>query len=277
MKYALALLSVLVLGACSGTGVVKVKDPGPVPETTTTTVIDYAHIGLKTVSGRGGTTVPMGPGNAGLTGTVTGPDGLVEGATVHVERIVASGSATVDVTTAADGTWSVAAILGGRYRVRAWKAPELALTKPELFYIQSSEQKTVGLRVDRYSGGIVTSSIAPNPPPIGAPSNLFVLVSQRTVDNGGIVRSAPVVGVSVDLTGSGVQLETANPTVTDGNGVAEWRVRCRTQSQPSLTVVVGSGSSFPLTVPACIDESGGVASTTSSSSVSRTSTTSRRG
>ncbi|MBA3654848.1 MAG: hypothetical protein H0W70_11735 [Actinobacteria bacterium] len=246
----------LVLSACSGSGVIKIKDPGPVPDLTTTTAIDFSAIGLKGVSSRTTTSVPLGPGGATLRGTVTGPDGAVEGATVHVERLVGPTAGAADVATAADGTWTLPAILGGRYRVRTWKAPELALTKPEIFFLEARETKKLDLRVDRYSGGSVTASIAPDPPVVGQPANLFVLVSARTVDLGGVVRGTPAAGVTVDLSGTGFQLESPNPTTTDSNGVAQWRVRCTTVGATSLSVTV-TGTSFPVTVPACADSSAG--------------------
>src|SRR5439155_16327710 len=130
---------------------------------------------------------------------------------------------------------------------RAWRAPDLALTKPEVFYLQSSENKVLNLRVDSYTGAAVTASIAPDPPVVGNPANLFVLVSQRMVDAAGIVRSVPMVGVGVDLSGSGVQLESSNPATTDGNGVAEWRVRCMVAGASNLSVTTAGGS-FPLSL-----------------------------
>jgi len=144
-----AVLLALLLTACSGSGVVKVKDPGPVPSTSTTAAVDFGAIGLKGVTSRTSSTVALGPGNASITGSVTGPDGAVPGATVRVERIVGTSIGTTDVTTQADGTFAVPTILGGRYRVRAWRAPDLALVKPEIFYLQSSEPRTLALRVDR--------------------------------------------------------------------------------------------------------------------------------
>lgn len=272
MRIALAAFAALALAACSGSGVVKIKDPGPVPVVTTTTAIDYGQIGLKGVSNRGTTTVPLGPGGATLKGTVTGPDGPIDQATVHVERLVSNAAATQNVATLADGTWSLPSVLGGRYRIRAWKTPELALTKPQIFYLQASETKTVDLRLDRYAGLGVTASIAPNPPLIGQPANLFVLIAERRVDASGVVRSQPVSGAAADLAGNGYQLETGNPSMTDGNGIAEWRVRC-TSSSSALSVSV-STNSYPLELPPCVD-SGEPPPTTSSTTRRPTSTTRR--
>lgn len=277
-KIGLVLFAV-VLTACSNSGVIRVKDPGDFAIATTTTALDYGQLGLKPVTNRTTSTIPLGPGGASLTGTVVGPDGPVAGATVHVERLVGTATAATDLPSGADGTWALPAILGGRYRVRAWRAPDLALTKPEVFYLQASEPKTVALRVDSYAGTAVTASIAPSPPVSGDPANLLVLVAQKTVDAGGVVRAAPVVGVSVELVGSGFQVETTNPATTDNNGIAPWRVRCSSTGQGSLSAMVGGGGTFPLNVPRCAEQ-GYVAPTTSSPSTAvrpvRTSTT-RRG
>ena len=273
------LLTLAALGvtSCSGSGVIKIKDPGPVPDVTTTTATDFGQIGLKGVGGKTATTVALEPGGASLTGTVVGPDGPVPGATVHVERLVGSASAAKDVVTQPDGTWALPTILGGRYRVRAWKAPELALTKPEIFYLQSSEPKTLALRVDRYTGAAVTVSIAPSPPVVRQPTNLFVLLAQKTVDDQGVVRATPVPGASLELQGSGFQLETANPATTDTNGIAQWRLHCSSIGQATFAVSVVNAGSFPLSVPPCVEE-GYVPPTTTTpgTAVRRTTSSTRR-
>ena len=268
------VVAALTLAACGGSGTIHVKDPGPVPNLTTTTAEDFSGVGLKGVSNRTTTSIPMGPGQATLSGTVTGPDGPVDAATVHVERLVGNAAAATDIATLADGTWSLPSILGGRYRVRAWKTPELALTKPEIFYLQGGETKALALRVDRHTGIAMAASIAPNPPLIDESSNLYVLVADQRVDEGGIVRSVAVPNTEVDLSGSGYQLETTNPASTDTNGVAQWRVRC-TSTAGSLTATVSTGS-FPLTLPACVDSGAVPPSTSSTTSARRTTSSTRR-
>jgi hypothetical protein len=217
----------------------------------------------------------LGPGRASLSGTATGPDGLLPAATVRIERFVGNAMASTELTTADDGTWALPNVLGGRYRVRAWRAPDLAQTKPDVFFIQSSEAKSVNLRVDRQTGIAVTSSIAPDPPYYGYPINLFVLVAQKSVDSRGVVQKAPVTGTPVDLSGYGAQLETGNPSITDGNGVAQWRYRCTTTGAPALSVSV-SGVSYPLTVPPCVDPNAPPPPPPSSGSTTTSSTTVRR-
>ena len=117
--------------ACTS-GNVKAKPlPTFVPEvSTTTTIVDFSTVDLAPVAGRAVVHVLISPGSATLKGTVSGPDGPVAGADVHVERIVNGSIGTADVGSQADGTWTLAGIEGGLYRVRAWRVPDFTLTRP---------------------------------------------------------------------------------------------------------------------------------------------------
>ncbi|MDP1805887.1 MAG: hypothetical protein Q8K72_12015, partial [Acidimicrobiales bacterium] len=74
------------------------------------------------------TMLAMGPGDASIVGTVRGNAGGVEGAIVRVERLVGKAVVSTDVITSGGGTYAVATILGGSYRVRALKPPDFALS-----------------------------------------------------------------------------------------------------------------------------------------------------
>jgi len=250
------LLAVIALaGAACTPGKVKPLPPAPkVVVTTTTVAIDYKTIGLASVSGRTTTTIAVGPGKATLNGTVTGPDGPVPGAVVHAERLVGDGTATLDLVSADDGTFSIPTILGGRYRLRAWKAApdNLALIDPAVFFLEGSETKSVNLVVTRYQGVSVGAAIAPDPPLLSEPSNLVVQVVNREVDSNGIVRSTPIPGVSAELFGTGDwQVQSANPTTADSAGKARWQLQCRRVGNQPLSVVVANSSTFNLNLPAC--------------------------
>lgn len=275
----IALLFVVVLAGCSAKGI----DALPPPPTTqprppTTAVVDLSGVDLKEVPGKTTTTVAMGSGRAVLQGTVVGPDGPVPGATVHVERLVGDGAAVATVVTAADGTWALPGVLGGRFRVRAWRPTDLALTKPEVFFLNDGDTKQMQLVLTRYTGLAVTFAIAPNPPVVEEPANLVVQVVQQSVDPQGIVRGEPVPSVRVELFGGGDwSLTTTNPTFTDGQGRGRWQLRCRSEGKQQLAVVVGDSQQFPLDIAPCVvappppEET----TTTSSSTPSSTSTTSR--
>ena len=252
VRAALLAVAASLLASCTGAGALHVKDPGRVPDLTTTTAVDFSQMGINGVSNRTTTSIAMGPGHAGLAGVVTGPDGPVPSATVHVERLVGGSTATTDVATLADGTWTLPSIYGGRYRVRAWRTPDLALTKPQIFYIESSENKTLNLQLDRYSGLGAAASIAPNPPVYGQPANLSVLVTQRSVDSGGVVRGVPQANTQAQLGGTGYALMSPNPQFTDANGVALWRVSCDFTPTHQLSVTLADGSTVSLDLPACV-------------------------
>ena len=48
---------------------------------------------------------------------------------------------TARVPTAVDGTWNLEKVLGGRYRVRAWKAPDL-VSKTEIVFIETTPRES---------------------------------------------------------------------------------------------------------------------------------------
>ena len=249
----LAALAVVV-GACTTAEVKPLPPPKKVPVTTTTSLVDFSAIGLPSVAGRTTTTVALGPGRAAVSGTVSGPDGPVAGGAVRVERLVGEGRASIEVTTGADGRYSVPNVMGGRYRVRAWKAApdNLALLEPAVFFLEGSEKRVVDLALTRYQGLAVSAAIAPDPPLVGLLSNLVVQMVDQAVDGSGIVRGTPLAGTPAELTGAGDwRVQSANPTTGDGNGRARWQLECRRVGVQPLSVVVGGTATFNLNLPAC--------------------------
>jgi hypothetical protein len=255
VRVGLCVVALGVLAAGCEAKAVEPLPPAPkVPETTTTTIIDYSGVGLAGVPGRTTTTVVMGPGKATLEGTVTGPEGPVAGAVVHAERIVGDAAATMDVLTGEDGHYVIANVFGGRYRLRAWKAEpdNLTLVEPLVFFLEGSEKKPANLTINRYQGISVTAAIAPDPPLIEAPSNLVIQVVDRAVDPGGIVRATPVPDVRAELFGTGDwRVLTAVATTSDSGGRARWTLECRRVGQQPLSVVIGETTTFNLNLPAC--------------------------
>lgn len=239
--------------ACSGGGHKALPGPVPPPEPTTAAV-DYSGIGLPGVPGRTTTTVDDGPGQATLQGHVLGPDGPVPGATVEVERLVDDAVLTRTVATAADAGWTVAGVKGGRYRVRAWRPPDLAQVTPVIFFLGGNEVRRLDLTLDRYTGTGVAATIAPSPPPLDGPSNLAVQVRTSIVDGQGVVRTTPVPAVSVELVGGGGwSVESANPQTSDDGGVVRWRLVCSAPGASGLSVVVGGAQTYPVNVAPCAE------------------------
>lgn len=251
---AAAGITLLLGGACTEGEVEPLPAPPSVPATTTTVAVDFSGIALKSVPGRTTTTVALQPGQSTISGTVVGPNGPVPQAIVRAERIVGDASASVDMVAGADGSFAFAGILGGRYRVRAWKpAPDsLALTEPEVFFLASRESKVLALTVRPFQGVSVSTDIAPNPPLVDELANLVVQVVDQQVDAQGIVRAVPVVGARVELFGAGDwRLRSPAAQLTDAGGRANFALECqRTGAQP-LSAVVGDNLTFPLELPPC--------------------------
>lgn len=269
MRRHVALLLGAVLAvtaaACSGDSGALPKVPDFTPAATTTTGIDFSKIPLKAVPGKSPTTsVVFGPGAAAMSGTVISDAGAIPGATIHIERIVEGAVGAMRIQSAEDGTWSLPQLLGGRYRLRAWRAPDFAQTSWTAVFVGSSETKSVQLRVRDVGGLHVAASIAPDPPRLGEPANLVVQVSYKTVDDGGVVRAAPQAGVRAELlTSAGWRVDSANPATTDAEGLVAWSLRCRGTGRQPLAVTIGS-QTVPLEVSNCDESSRQTTSTTAS-------------
>ncbi|HMC51280.1 MAG TPA: carboxypeptidase-like regulatory domain-containing protein, partial [Acidimicrobiales bacterium] len=222
-----AVGAVLVAGACGNRALFLVPPPPRgAPDTSTTEQPDLSGVDLSRVAGSTTTTVAVQGGGATLNGSVQGPDGPVAGAVVHAERLVGDGVGSAETSTQPDGTWQLPGARGGRYRVRAWRQPDLALVSPQVFFLGGSETRTLNLRMDRYNGPTVAVSIAPNPPFVDSPANLVVSLGTRTVSDSGVVRTAPI-SATVVLSGSGGwTVDTPNPTTTSGSGRASWGLTC---------------------------------------------------
>jgi hypothetical protein len=256
-----AVLVALVAAACTSKG--KKAEPTIVPPpnlapVTTTTLVDLSGIKLTGVPGNTTTTtIAMGPGGATIKGTVTGPDGAaVGGATVHLERLVGDGTATQDIPSNPDGTYTVPTILGGRYRVRAYVPDPYNLAQPNdnVFFLADNETKTLNLQMQTFSGTTVKSSMAPDPPYVNELANLVIQVVNQTVDNKGIVRGTPVPGSKVELFSSGSWVVTTpNPATTDDKGLSSFQVQCGALGPQGLAVVVNDTLNTPLKVGDCVN------------------------
>lgn len=251
-------IAVLALSACTGGGAA--VEPLPPPPSTqpipsTTTPPDYALVQLPTAE-RGRTTtttLALGPGAVKFEGKVVDPEGApVAGATIRVERLVEGAVAGIDVGSVADGTWKLGGVMGGRYRVRAWRTPDLAMVTPVQVFLGATDKAPLELKLERFFGTVPKPAIAPNPPVVGQPAGLVVQVSSRTVDGSGIVRGVPVAGAPAELVGSTWVAQTPNPTVTDAGGRVRWEVVCRAVGTQALRLVV-AGEPFDLDLPACAE------------------------
>src|SRR5437588_2358380 len=170
----LVVAAVAVAACTKKTGYDFPPPPSTSPDESST-VPDFSSVQLAAVPGRTTTTVDNSPGQAHIAGFVVAPQGAVPGASVHAERLVGDTVLAIDVATNPDGSFHVDNVKGGRYRLRAWRVPDLAMTTPMIFFLNGNENKAgVNLQVAQYTGTNVTPAIAPNPPIVGDPSNLAV-------------------------------------------------------------------------------------------------------
>jgi hypothetical protein len=222
------------------------------------------------VRGTTTTVVAMGPGPLTIVGRVEAPDGtVVPNAIVQLERVVGESSASMRVPTAPDGTWNAANVLGGRYRIRAWRPPDLATLRPQIVFLESGPRRAVDIELDALGGVRVDSAIAPDPPLVGELANLKVRVAERTVGGDGVVHDAPVALTSVTVSGSGDwEVLSPNPATTGSDGSAIFRMECLDDGPQPLAATLDTGQSFALSIPACYDPS--TATTTSTSTTSTT-------
>ena len=255
-----AAVVVLALGsgACRGSGsdderpAPTAVPPTAAPETTA------APTTLATVPGVPRTTTTLssalGPGQATITGVVNGPEGPVPGATVQVERLFGGEVDGTRVQADAAGRWAATGVNGGRYRLRAWRPPDLVALEPFLVFVAATETAEVVLAVERHGPDRVVGSFNPDPPVRDQPATLVVNVALGQVDGEGILRTAPRPGVPMQLviTG-GLALESADVALTDGAGNAGFAVRCTQAGGPPAVAAVIAGVSRPLALPACAE------------------------
>lgn len=274
-RAAAVVVLVLLAPACTTAKYASLPEPkasktGPTPPTTAPP--DLEQIALPGVAGTTTTAkVALGPGPVTIVGRVDGPDGPVSGATVELVRWVGNRYATTRVPTATDGTWNAANVLGGEYRIRAWFAPLYGMDRGQTIFVDGSRPPSVNLRVDRVSGTVIDAAVAPDPPMVNQPTNLAVRVATREVDSGGFIRTAPVIGTSVTLSGSGAwSTQSTNPGTTGNDGVAHFTLRCLSAGTQPLSASLSDGTAQPLSIAACI---AAPTSTSSTSSPSTTSTT----
>jgi hypothetical protein len=200
LPLAVLLVALLLAGACSDDDE---AGRGPTrPDEPTTTIVDYSGVALRGVAGETTTTIDD-TGSASILGTVTGPAGLLPGATVRIERLVGSQVVRHDVVSGADGRFELRGVPGGRYRVRAFLAPALAVTAPDVRFLQDGQEHAFDLLLTDQRGVVARASVAPDPPYLLEDVNLAIVVASRSVDPDGIVRSVPVPGVRVELDGVG--------------------------------------------------------------------------
>jgi len=172
-----------------------------VPEPTTSS-IDYSQVALERVPGETTTTFAT-TGTTTLGGVVGGPGGNVAGALVRVEHLVGDAVRVTEVRSGDDGRWIVERLSGGRYRVRAYLAPNLTMTEPEIFFVPDGDERDVRLDLRVWEGLDVRAGTTPGAPITGDVLSLGVRVAERVVDEAGIARTRPLEGLVVRVRATG--------------------------------------------------------------------------
>ena len=194
-------------------------------------------------------------GSASIGGRATDPSGApAAGALVHLERLVGDNIATTDVAVAADGTWRAGGLRGGRYRVRGWRVPDLAMTSPDIFFLAATESHTSNLSLNRFDQLAYSFAVAPNPLIYGEAANIALRINRRVVSPAGVVGNHGESGVLVTLTpNSAVTLESAPAITTDANGQGFWSVRCVALGSGTVSVTLATGEVQVYQLPACVE------------------------
>ena len=252
-----AVVALGVVTSCSGGRRASPPPSTAVASTTTTatTEPDNAAITLPTVAG--GTTiapVPVTPGPVAVSGTVVDDTGApVAAATVALQRVVNGRVGSTQVTSAEDGTWNVQGILGGLYRIRAWRPPDLAQPNGVVVFLPATgAASAVALKVQHYTGTTVQTTASPNPPIIGEPVDVVVQVTTASVTGDGIIHQAPQVGSLVAITAAGqwaVDGTPVQPTAT--NGQVSWLATCEALGAQGLSVSVNGGGDVAVSIGSC--------------------------
>lgn len=219
---------------------------GFVPADTRNVVLPVARS-----SGVGEPPLPVRGGQAQLSGTVFGPDGPVEGATVRIERFIGFRSGRVDITTGRGGRFVIGDLLGGKFRVRAWSRPDLATVEPQTIYLTAEGNGTLDLTAERHDATTLQGALAVADPRLGQQVLFQALLSKEEVDENGIVVGKGIDATDLELQATpGVEILSANPVRTGPDGLVGWNVQCVEVGAHPVTVV-GGGQAATFTLPEC--------------------------
>jgi hypothetical protein len=199
---------------------------------------DTRHVPLGAVAGTPlAWPIAVHGGDLTLRGTVTGPAGPVAGARVLLERFVGERSGRLEVRTAPSGAWLAIGVHGGRYRVRAWHAPDLAMSSSQVLFVAVDDAPEIDLTVERYAGRDVTADVDTTTPVVGTPATVTALVTHQQVDPAGIITTAPASGRNARITPIGPwHLEGGTSAVIDDAGRVSWALTCTAEGSVSARV-----------------------------------------
>ena len=181
---------------------------------------------------------PIDDGETVLRGRVTDASGgPVGGATVRLDRVTILTEQRLQTSTNNDGYWQVRGMSGGRYRIRAWRQPDLAGAEPGAVFVENGGTASVDIEVDQPSRFDLGLADAPALPRQGEESTFTVRVTSGSVDDNGQVAHVPLSGVVVGFPSTDRWVNTGEDEgITDGDGRARWTAECTALGAESVTV-----------------------------------------
>ena len=282
-----AALGFPALVACSDKGDGKaIEEPDRVRQSSTTTSSteppDYSQVSLVPVAPGQAPPItrPREPGTASITGRVLDTTGApVPAAVVRASYYLdPSKPQVLETLTLGNGSFAFNQVLGGSWRIRAWQQPELATVEAQSFFLSAGEKKAVDLKVRRVPAVEVTSSMAPNPPLVGWPAQLAILVVSQVVNPDGILNRTRLGGTEVTLLVTGqwsLAPDSSNPLITDSDGTARWNMICGAEGVQGGSVAA-LGGIFPVNLPSCLSPASTTTTTVTTLPPGETTTTTKR-
>lgn len=187
-------------------------------------------------------------GRSTLDGVVVGPGGApVGGATVRIERLVGNESGVLNVTANATGAFSVGNLLGGRYRVRAWRAPTHAQDGSEVTFVEDGQRRSFKLELEAPTGVEWNTSLDTDRIIVGQATALHTRVRAPYVNEQGQVGVGGRPGDAMTVTATGIFAGQGGAKVTDGSGAASFPITCGSQTGTGTITVTGLGQSRSFT------------------------------
>jgi hypothetical protein len=198
-------------------------------------------------------TLPVTGGTAVIHGTVWGPEGGVEGATVRFERFVGEEWGFFEVGTGKDGKYHADELLGGRYRVRAWQKPALATTESQTLFLKADHgDASIDVGVEKFEETNLQGALAIADPHVGQEAFFQALLTRDEVGDDGIVRGVGIPAAAVQLSVlGGWKIVGQDVQTTAEDGFATFIIQC---TQVGLhSVIIGSGEhALALGLPDCL-------------------------
>ncbi len=183
------------------------------------------------------TPAPVVGGNARLDGVVLGPDGApLSGATVRLERLVEDRTAALDVVTDANGAFNASALAGGRYRVRAWRAPTYTQQSSEVLFLTDGERRSLVLPTDAPKRLDLWVQATPSRVAVGQTAILEVKALVDVIDANGQIVKAGWPNELVTANGSGVLGGQGGQALSNGAGIVAFAFRCSQPGTGSFSV-----------------------------------------